>query len=144
MPLAMFFVGMSAWGRLDPLIGFLSNHRAHSADVRPSPNLSCQLRGIFPSDPFSGPRAPPRRPPPMQILRALCRVEPGLVPSNVGMGGRIRGPAFLIWSLLNTIAICYGSTAAFPFPTILLIFAMWACVTFPLTVLGGVVGRHRL
>merc|ERR1712039_756130 len=22
-------------------------------------------------------------------------------------------------------------------------FAMWACVTFPLTVLGGIVGRHR-
>jgi len=53
------------------------------------------------------------------------------------------GPAFLIWSLLNTIAIFYGSTAAFPFPTILLMFAMWACVTFPLTVLGGIVGRRR-
>jgi len=53
------------------------------------------------------------------------------------------GPAFVIWSLLNTIAIFYGSTAAFPALTILLIFAMWACVTFPLTVLGGIVGRHR-
>lgn len=53
------------------------------------------------------------------------------------------GPGFLIWSFLNTVAIIYGSTAAFPFPTILLMFAMWACVTFPLTVLGGIVGRHR-
>lgn len=53
------------------------------------------------------------------------------------------GPAFLIWAFLNTVAIAYGSTAAFPFPTILLMFAMWACVTFPLTVLGGIVGRHR-
>jgi hypothetical protein len=53
------------------------------------------------------------------------------------------GPAFVIWSILNTVAIVYGSTAAFPFPTILLMFAMWACVTFPLTVLGGIVGRHR-
>eukprot|EP00927_Polykrikos_kofoidii_P071047 TRINITY_DN67383_c0_g1_i1.p1 TRINITY_DN67383_c0_g1~~TRINITY_DN67383_c0_g1_i1.p1 ORF type:complete len:626 (+),score=71.18 TRINITY_DN67383_c0_g1_i1:68-1879(+) len=53
------------------------------------------------------------------------------------------GPAFVIWSFLNTVAIIYGSTAAFPFPTILLMFAMWACVTFPLTVLGGIVGRHR-
>merc|ERR1719329_533998 len=52
-------------------------------------------------------------------------------------------PAFCCWSFLNTVAIVYGSTAAFPFPTILLIFAMWACVTFPLTVLGGIVGRHR-
>lgn len=53
------------------------------------------------------------------------------------------GPAFICWSFLNTVAIFYGSTAAFPFPTILLMFAMWACVTFPLTVLGGIVGRHR-
>jgi len=53
------------------------------------------------------------------------------------------GPAFIIWSFLNTVAIIYGSTAAFPFPTIILMFAMWACVTFPLTVLGGIVGRHR-
>jgi len=53
------------------------------------------------------------------------------------------GPAFVIWSFLNTVAIVYGSTAAFPFPTILLMFTMWAGVTFPLTVLGGIVGRHR-
>merc|ERR1719384_617 len=53
------------------------------------------------------------------------------------------GPAFVIWSFLNTVAIVYGSTAAFPFPTILLMFAMWACVTFPLTILGGIIGRHR-
>jgi len=53
------------------------------------------------------------------------------------------GPCFVIWCFLNTVAIVYGSTAAFPFPTILLMFAMWALVTFPLTVLGGIVGRHR-
>merc|ERR1712151_749442 len=53
------------------------------------------------------------------------------------------GPGFVIWSFLNTVAIVYGSTAAFPFPTILLMFAMWACITFPLTVLGGIIGRHR-
>lgn len=53
------------------------------------------------------------------------------------------GPVFVVWSFLNTVAIVYGSTAAFPFPTILLMFAMWACVTFPLTVLGGIIGRHR-
>lgn len=53
------------------------------------------------------------------------------------------GPSFVVWSFLNTVAILYGSTAAFPFPTILLMFTMWACVTFPLTVLGGIVGRHR-
>lgn len=45
-------------------------------------------------------------------------------------------------SILNTIAILNGSTAAFPFPTILLVFTLWACVTFPLTVIGGIVGRQ--
>lgn len=53
------------------------------------------------------------------------------------------GPAFLVWSLLNTIALIYGSTAAFPFGTVLLMFALWACVTFPLTVLGGIIGRSK-
>merc|ERR550514_473858 len=33
------------------------------------------------------------------------------------------GPAFVIWSVLNTVAIFYRSTAAFPFPTIILMFA---------------------
>merc|ERR1719261_1757849 len=32
------------------------------------------------------------------------------------------GPGFVIWSFLNTVAIVYNSTAAFPFPTILLMF----------------------
>lgn len=53
------------------------------------------------------------------------------------------GPTFVVWLFLNCVAISYGSTAAFPLPTVLLILAMWACVTFPLTVLGGIVGRHR-
>jgi len=52
-------------------------------------------------------------------------------------------PGFFCGLFLNTVAIGYGSTAAFPFSTMLLIFAMWACVTIPLTVLGGIVGRHR-
>jgi hypothetical protein len=51
------------------------------------------------------------------------------------------GPVFLTWWFLNTVAIVYNSTAAFPFPTILQMFAMWALVTFPITVLGGVLGR---
>eukprot|EP00929_Paragymnodinium_shiwhaense_P054510 TRINITY_DN27325_c0_g1_i1.p1 TRINITY_DN27325_c0_g1~~TRINITY_DN27325_c0_g1_i1.p1 ORF type:complete len:626 (+),score=149.04 TRINITY_DN27325_c0_g1_i1:70-1878(+) len=53
------------------------------------------------------------------------------------------GPGFATWSFLNTVAMIYGSTAAMPYPTVLLMFSMWACVTFPLTVLGGIVGRHR-
>ncbi len=51
-------------------------------------------------------------------------------------------PAFAIWAILNTVAIAYNSTAAFPFGVILQLFAMWALVTIPLTVIGGVLGRH--
>jgi len=51
-------------------------------------------------------------------------------------------PAFSIWAILNTVAIAYNSTAAFPFGLILQLFAMWALVTIPLTVIGGVLGRH--
>lgn len=52
------------------------------------------------------------------------------------------GPAFVIWSILNTVAIINNSTAAFPFLTIIQLFSMWALVTMPLTVIGGIVGRH--
>jgi hypothetical protein len=53
------------------------------------------------------------------------------------------GPAFIVWSILNTVAILYSSTAAFPFLTILQLFAMWGLVTIPLTVIGGTVGRQQ-
>jgi transmembrane 9 superfamily member 1 len=53
------------------------------------------------------------------------------------------GPAFLVWSILNTVAIFHGSTAAFPFLTILQLFAMWALVTLPLTIVGGILGRQH-
>ena len=52
------------------------------------------------------------------------------------------GPAFAVWSVLNTVAIAYNSTAAFPFETILQLFAMWGLVTIPLTVIGGTIGRQ--
>ena len=52
------------------------------------------------------------------------------------------GPAFIIWSILNSVAIAYNSTAALPFVTILQLFAMWGLVTIPLTVIGGTVGRQ--
>ena len=53
------------------------------------------------------------------------------------------GPAFVIWAILNTVAISYNSTAALPFLTILQLFAMWGLVTIPLTVIGGIFGRHQ-
>lgn len=46
------------------------------------------------------------------------------------------GPLLGTFSVLNTIALFKGSTAALPFGTILIIVVLWALVTFPLTVLG--------
>jgi hypothetical protein len=34
------------------------------------------------------------------------------------------------------------STAALPFGTIVIILVIWALVTFPLTVLGGIAGKN--
>lgn len=50
-------------------------------------------------------------------------------------------PFFLVFCCLNTIAIAYDSTAALPFGTIVLVILLWALVSLPLAVLGGLAGR---
>ena len=52
------------------------------------------------------------------------------------------GPFFLMFCFLNTVAIVYRSTAALPFGTIVIIILIWALVTLPLTILGGVAGKN--
>ncbi|KAM0946324.1 putative nonaspanin (TM9SF), MFS transporter superfamily [Dioscorea sansibarensis] len=49
---------------------------------------------------------------------------------------------FGIGFILNTIAIFYRSLAAIPFGTIVAVFVMWAFISFPLALLGTVVGRN--
>ena len=49
---------------------------------------------------------------------------------------------FGIGFLLNTIAIFYGSLAAIPFGTMVVVFFIWAFFSFPLALLGTVVGRN--
>lgn len=49
---------------------------------------------------------------------------------------------FGIGFILNTIAIFYRSLAAIPFGTMVVIFVIWAFVSFPLALLGTVVGRN--
>jgi hypothetical protein len=49
---------------------------------------------------------------------------------------------FGIGLVLNTIAIFYGSLAAIPFGTMLVVFILWAFISFPLALLGTVVGRN--
>ncbi|XP_022863276.1 transmembrane 9 superfamily member 1-like [Olea europaea var. sylvestris] len=49
---------------------------------------------------------------------------------------------FMIGFILNTIAIFYGSLAAIPFGTMVVVFVIWAFISFPLALLGTVVGRN--
>ncbi|KAJ6960762.1 hypothetical protein NC653_038705 [Populus alba x Populus x berolinensis] len=57
-------------------------------------------------------------------------------------GALFCGPLFLTFCFLNTVAIAYSATAALPFGTIVVIFLIWALVTTPLLVLGGIAGKN--
>ncbi len=52
------------------------------------------------------------------------------------------GPLLIAFSILNSIAWAYGSTAALPFGTIVIICLLWVVVTAPLTVAGAAMGRR--
>lgn len=49
---------------------------------------------------------------------------------------------FGIGFILNTIAIGYHSLAAIPFGTMVVMFVIWAFISFPLATLGTIVGRN--
>ena len=49
---------------------------------------------------------------------------------------------FGIGFALNTVAIFYGSLAAIPFGTMVVVFVIWGFISFPLALLGTVVGRN--
>jgi transmembrane 9 superfamily member 3 len=49
---------------------------------------------------------------------------------------------FSIGFALNTIAIFYRSLAAIPFGTMVVMLVLWAFISFPLVLLGTVVGRN--
>jgi len=52
------------------------------------------------------------------------------------------GPLLATFSFLNTVAIVYRTTTALPFGTIVVVLVIWALITFPLTVLGGIAGKN--
>ena len=56
--------------------------------------------------------------------------------------GLFPGTCFAIAFSLNTIAIFYHSLAAVPFGTRVVIFFMWAFISFPLVLFGTVIGRN--
>ncbi|XWS75359.1 hypothetical protein CRYUN_Cryun01aG0080200 [Craigia yunnanensis] len=57
-------------------------------------------------------------------------------------GSLFCGPLFVTFCFLNTVAIAYKATVALPFGTIVVIFLIWALVTSPLLVLGGIAGKN--
>mmetsp|Transcript_14470 Transcript_14470/g.25928 ORF Transcript_14470/g.25928 Transcript_14470/m.25928 type:complete len:598 (+) Transcript_14470:86-1879(+) len=91
------------------------------------------------------------------VLYALTSGTSGFVSSSMykQMGGEnwvwttvltailLPGPLLAIFSVLNSIAISYGSSAALPFGTIMAVFCVYLLVTFPLTVIGAVIGKRR-
>ena len=56
--------------------------------------------------------------------------------------GLFPGLCFGIAFALNTVAIFYHSLAAVPFGTMVVIFVMWSCISFPLVLFGTVIGRN--
>lgn len=52
-------------------------------------------------------------------------------------------PLFLTWSIVNSVHWFSGSTQALPATTVLLLLGAWVLVGFPLTVIGGIVGKNR-
>ncbi|CAL8398310.1 unnamed protein product [Arctogadus glacialis] len=52
-------------------------------------------------------------------------------------------PLFLTWSVVNSVHWWSGSTQALPASTVLLLLGAWILVGFPLTVIGGIVGKNR-
>ena len=51
-------------------------------------------------------------------------------------------PLMAVFSFVNTVAIVNTSTAALPVGTILVMFALFVLVTFPLSVIGAIAGRY--
>lgn len=51
-------------------------------------------------------------------------------------------PFFTVWSVVNTVHWIYGSTQALPFTTVLLLAFIWVLIGFPLTVVGGILGKN--
>ena len=56
--------------------------------------------------------------------------------------GLFPGPVAAVFMWVNSIAIFHGSTSALPFTALLTVSALYVLVSFPLTVLGGVMAKN--
>jgi hypothetical protein len=52
------------------------------------------------------------------------------------------GPLFGVWSILNTIALIYGSTAAIQFKYIIMVLALYMLISFPLALIGAIAAKN--
>eukprot|EP00050_Salpingoeca_kvevrii_P007528 m.296863 g.296863 ORF g.296863 m.296863 type:complete len:593 (+) comp13477_c0_seq1:41-1819(+) len=52
-------------------------------------------------------------------------------------------PFFVIWSVVNSVAWYQGSTQALPYTTIILLMLIFIVIGFPLTVIGGIIGKNN-
>jgi len=57
-------------------------------------------------------------------------------------GGLFPGACFLMASLLNFVALGYGTLAAFPAGTIFAVLAIWVFISYPITFVGTVFGKN--
>ncbi|CAN7998974.1 unnamed protein product [Ixodes hexagonus] len=51
-------------------------------------------------------------------------------------------PLFVVWSIQNSTAWVYNSTQALPATTVVLLFLIWVCCGYPLTLMGGILGKN--
>ena len=51
-------------------------------------------------------------------------------------------PCFVVWSCVNSVHWANGSTQALPFSTVILLMLVWFLIGFPLTIVGGIMGKN--
>merc|ERR1711871_1124734 len=57
-------------------------------------------------------------------------------------GSLFAGPLFMVAFFCNMVAVANESSQALPFVTIVKVFLLWALVSLPLTIVGGIAGRR--
>ncbi|CAI6001622.1 unnamed protein product [Closterium sp. NIES-64] len=112
-----------------PIQSFSSAHPFPHPFIPLFPLSPIPLHLFFPASLL--PPSPPLFPPPdhLQVRNILLT------------GCMFCGPVFISFCFLNTVAIVYNSTNAKPFGTIVIIILIWALITFPLLVAGGIAGK---
>lgn len=51
-------------------------------------------------------------------------------------------PVVIVFAWVNSVAIAHGSTSALPITAVLTVFALYVFISFPLTILGGIMAKN--